>query len=145
MITITDRAYAAGVLDSDGSLGIYYANGKTTKSQITIAVQDMELLEWFQERWGGRIENNGRGQRVNKWVVGNAQERIDFLTDVLQFLHTKRDIAELVLQYLTVSPRPHTNEEYTVLTKAYNRRLSESFVPHPAKVKESSTDSQGGE
>jgi hypothetical protein len=142
MISETDKAYAAGVLDSDGSLGVYAVGNGHAKSQVVIAIQDTELLLWLQETWGGRIESNGKNQRVNKWIASTANIRKQFLLDVLPYLRTKKEVAQLVIDYIDCGRHLYSYEQYYAITKDLNSRLSKNFQTW---VKELSTDTQGGE
>ena len=132
-----DCAYAAGVLDSEGTMGVYRYGGR-----VSIGTQDNNLLQWFVDRWGGYIEHHS-GTRVNKWQM-KADERINFLRDVMPYLQTKKTIALLVLEYLMApkGEKPYTPDEYYEMTKKLNHELSDNWVPW---VKELSTDKQGGE
>jgi hypothetical protein len=137
----TDKAYAAGLLDADGSLGVYSTGTGYTKSQVVVAGQSNEMLIWLRDTWGGRIEHGGGKMRINKWIAGTTAVRITFLTDVLPYLRVKRDIAELVLDYLS-NQWNKSEDEFLEQTKDLNWKLSRDFVPW---VKELSTDKQGGE
>ncbi len=52
--SLTDDAYAAGLFDGEGYIGVVQSAG-TYRLQMTITQKDPEMLYWVQARWGGRI------------------------------------------------------------------------------------------
>lgn len=54
MINQTDIAYAAGVFDSEGTLGIYKI-GKYKQLKVQMYNTNQKLLSWFKNKFGGAV------------------------------------------------------------------------------------------
>jgi len=95
-------AYAAGVLDSDGSLGAYISKERQIlKLVITVAVLDHRMPLWFQERWGGIksrfVDNRDNNSRTLwRWQTHGIKSG-PFVRDVLPYLVIKGEQANLYL------------------------------------------------
>lgn len=75
MLTESEKlAYLAGVLDSDGCIGIY----GNFQVRIDVAVKDEPITKWIFENFGGRLyrrhnTNPGQAEKLFGWVIGDAQ------------------------------------------------------------------------
>lgn len=143
MPTPEECAYAAGVLDSDGTMGIYkHTQTGSSFTRVSIGVQDDNLLLWLQSLWGGTIAHHS-GTRVNKLTFNRQDDRRKFLVDLLPYLRTKKRVAEIILAHLNRgSYRSVAYDDLIAECKVENHRLSKEWKPW---VKELSTDKQGGE
>lgn len=102
-----DTAYAAGLFDGEGYVGIQNTNNDRTgtrhRRRVTIVMCDPEPLEFLQERYGGRVyrrSTDSRGGRVTFGWHMTAREDIDaFLQDILPFSICKREQIEEALRY----------------------------------------------
>jgi hypothetical protein len=96
-------AYAAGVLDSDGSLGAYMSGpNRLLKLVITVAVLDARLPEWLEARWGGNtsrfVDNRDNNARpLWRWQIQGRKSR-GFVSDLLPYLVIKGEQANLYLR-----------------------------------------------
>ena len=102
----TDLAYAAGIIDGEGWIGI----GKKGKARhdsycrVTIGHTSEWLTKWLQFTFGGTISISDR--KPNKWKRQyfwnlNEHETLDFLKAIYPFLRIKRPQAEIAIQFLT--------------------------------------------
>ena len=101
--TDTDKAYAAGIIDGEGHLGIHGRTGSDSYFQVHVAVgiTNRQVLEWLAERWGGAVLSKDMTKRpdgrkaVFTWtlVCGAA---VSFLEDVYPFLVVKKEQALLL-------------------------------------------------
>lgn len=93
-----DRAYAAGVLDSDGCLGLLQ-NKRLWIPSVRVTNLCLPLLYWFKERWRGSVFQNKGARGVPEWAQrGSGLIRV-FLLDVRPYLIVKATQADILLEY----------------------------------------------
>lgn len=117
MISDAEAAYAAGILDGEGSISITRNHsGRWPSPQVSIASTDRELLEWLQVRFGGSISTKQPRQPQHSlsfdWKLTDRRA-IHFLQIVKPHLVIIRKLrrCDLLLQdYLECTPR---NGRYT--------------------------------
>jgi len=109
---LANVTYIAGFLDGEGHIAIEKTMpGKGLLRivnphfgvRVTIANTDLRTLEWIHELWGGKVYVQKRqGLRpVYSWMITNRQVVTEFLATLLPHLRSKKDQAELVLEYLS--------------------------------------------
>jgi hypothetical protein len=98
MISETDRAYAAGFFDGEGTIFIEKPRAQRGYALIVaIGQRDSEPLKWLQARWGGSIKPHSASMRAYRWCcIGSSAGR--FLTDIAPYLKCKREAARLALE-----------------------------------------------
>lgn len=94
-------AYAAAVIDCEGSIGLYKSGDGVFRPIVQVANTDMRLLVWLKERFKGNLITP-RGYIIGSKVVHRwaAQSRADVtrvLSSVLPFMLLKVRQAEIVL------------------------------------------------
>jgi hypothetical protein len=117
LISDAEAAYAAGILDGEGSISITRNHsGRWPSPQVSIASTDRELLEWLQVRFGGSISTKQPRQPQHSlsfdWKLTDRRA-IHFLQIVKPHLVIIRKLrrCDLLLQdYLECTPR---NGRYT--------------------------------
>ena len=105
MATAEERAYAAGLLDGDGSIYIRGPHGKPPhKSSYSICVclgqDDIRPIFLLQRLWGGSISPGplrANGKCNSRWTL-TAVSAARFIRDILPFLISKREQAILALE-----------------------------------------------
>ena len=130
-----EAAYAAGILDGEGSIGLSRVHSSRWPSPVvSVASTDRELLEWLRARVGGTIIQKQTYQphhsRSFDWKLTDRRA-LSFLKIVRPFLVIQRKInrADLLLNdYLACTPR---NGRYTVEMAARKRALIERFSSLP--------------
>ena len=88
----TDDAYTAGLLDGDGSIGLYM-RGTYIQVQVHITLQDLETLEWVQSIYGGAIQ---KMPTINAW---HPSDRVGFLRQILPYLKIKKEQANFFILF----------------------------------------------
>ena len=105
MISDIDKAYAAGLFDGEGSIGV--SNQQRTGSRSAsyhlrckVAMCDREAAAFLHERWGGSLRlappTKASHRRSWIWVVGSKQAGA-FLEDILPFLKLERVITKAMI------------------------------------------------
>ena len=118
----TDWAYAAGVIDSDGCIGI----GKEAKTNrlypyyfrvnIRVAQTELGALVWFKETFGGNVyrQNQPTEERPKICYCWQSRKRSaiePFLNGILPYLKIKKVQAETCLNFYkhVINHRPGRN------------------------------------
>lgn len=131
----TEAAYAAGILDGEGS--IYFSRNRTSRWPspiVSVASTDRELLEWLRSRLGGSIVQKRTYQPQHAvsydWKLTDRRA-LEFLKIVRPFLVIKRKMIRcdlLLAEYLTCTPR---NGRYSSEMTARKQDLIERFSSLP--------------
>ncbi len=101
----TDLAYAAGIIDGEGWIGIGRKGGKRLDSycRVTVGNTNEWLVKWLQVTFGGTISisnrNPAKWKRQYYWNL-NEHETLDFLKVIYPYLRIKRPQAEIAIQFL---------------------------------------------
>jgi|GEM_PF-5722172 len=112
-LTPTQRAYIAGILDSDGCISISrsWARGMAYSISISVANTKVEILNWLQETTGlGEVKvfdcatQKMRWNRPNLktlyiWRLFSNNIRI-VLPQVVKYLVGKREQGEIMIKWL---------------------------------------------
>lgn len=101
MISETDRAYLAGILDGEGCIRL--ANrGKYVTPSVQVANTKYELMLWLQERYGGSIyqlKDSRDSNRKQSWSWNIAgQKALTVIRDARPYLVLKTEQADIVLE-----------------------------------------------
>ena len=94
-----DRAYAAGLLDGEGYIGIYKKDRKWHQLQISVGMYAGETIQWLADRWGGWAYPDPYTKMIPTWRITNDNAGA-FLQSVLPFLQVKYEQAEIALAFL---------------------------------------------
>lgn len=135
MISETELAYAAGIVDGEGSISLIRSRPtRFPAPQVSVCSTDRELLEWFKKRFGGTIVHKRKRQEHHldaydwKLIDRNA---LRFLAMIRPYLTIERKIAraDLLLDlYLDSTPR---NGRYNAETLKRKQELIEKFSSLP--------------
>jgi hypothetical protein len=127
IISDTDRAYLAGIIDGEGGFSITkgVSKGVTVFYQATVYVvnTDFSLINWLQDTFGGSVYDstisNIKCKDKKQWVIRkDGIERIIRL--VYPYLKIKKERAQIMLSYLN---RVWDSEEsFYIKMKELNKR-----------------------
>lgn len=128
-----DIAYAAGLIDGEGSILLVKAHSSENRTpHVTMGSTTIELVEWMRDIFGGKIVNkvsrNPKHKDAYEWKV-SYRKALDFLRLVLPYLkepEKKRKAILLLERYLDVTPR---NGKYTSAMKVERRAFEAEFYP----------------
>lgn len=134
-----DKAYAAGFFDGEGNIciAVNWHGGKAGKypvynMRIGAAQVEPEPLLWLRQRWGGSV------RRVEKpfhhhWGCFSRMAAT-FLRDVVPYLMTKRERAELALKFQASSFQPGRaahSEEHKLARGAMKAQMNRLNLHQP--------------
>lgn len=133
-----DAAYAAGLVDGEGWLGISCkqpgSKGATNPAflpNVTITMADRQPLDFLTSKWGGRIINkkphgSNKREMYYMWYL-RLNELKEFLLAIRPYLKIKGSQADLLLSYITEAPRKQwsrsTPPEVVELRQNYYNRM----------------------
>lgn len=121
--TVADWAYAAAMMDGEGSFSITHGTGKSKAgkpyplfdSKVMISNTSVELMEWLKERFGGyyfesvkhiskKAKANGQNSlRVcYRWISNTYKLQEWFVRGIFPYLVIKQRQAEVALEFLSL-------------------------------------------
>ena len=89
--------------------------------RICQSLPTSELLEDFQQLWGGSIQPYKRGRGGFEWVVTGARAA-KFVRDVAPYSRVKRDQMELALKFAEHA------EEHNIRSLAHTQGIDEAII-----------------
>lgn len=142
-------AYAAGLIDGEGHIGIQESKNKSTSYfyvEVTVGMSDKArpILEALHEEFGGTV-NHGRKESEKwaasmKWRIG-GESAIAFLQRVQPFLMLKREQATTALELgKIVATLPVVKERKTWTAKA--RKKAAALKKEMHKLNQKGPDAQ---
>ncbi len=135
MICDIEAAYAAGIVDGEGSISITRNHSSRWPSpQVSVASNDRELLEWLRIRFGGTITTKQPRKQQHAisfdWKLTDRRA-LRFLEIVKPYLVIQRKIRRcdlLLAAYLDCTPR---NGRYTEEMKLKKQALLDEYHSLP--------------
>jgi hypothetical protein len=135
MSSDVEAAYAAGILDGEGSVTLTRNHRDRWPSpQVSVASCDREVLEWLQARFGGSIvakkPRRSHHAPSHDWRLTDRRA-LAFLQRLRPHLVIERKIRRvdlLLAAYLTCTPR---NGRYSVEMAAKKKALIDRFFSSP--------------
>lgn len=147
-VPLEQRAYAAGLLDGEGCIGIggkdYYID---IRVEMGMSTKGLPVIRWMEQTFGGSVRVMKRGTEAWRdacsWRIFGA-DAVNFLRTVHPFLKLKQPQAELAiccLEHLRSLGRTWTEEKKAVAAsyKAEMHRLNQkgpaqSVPPPPGAI-----------
>jgi len=104
----TDLAYAAGIIDGEGSIQIQrsrnerYSSGHRYALTVKVSMTDIAVPIWLQGKFGGSIctykPKKGYRRPLIRWAIG-AKGTLRFLEAIYPYLVAKKNEAELAIEF----------------------------------------------
>lgn len=115
MVSERELAYAAGIVDGEGSIGIYKHSAAKNRDGsfrrfpplrvfVSVSQCDIRLPVWMKERFGGHVSSLGipkTGRRpAYQWGLHGSEAIREFLTSIQPHLLIKREQATVALEFI---------------------------------------------
>jgi len=99
--TETDHAYAAGIVDGEGTITLH-DHGKRTALTVAVFNSEPRVCVWLQERYGGSIGQNIRPDPHRIMYAWRCSSSLasKFLNNIYPYLIIKKQQADIALAYL---------------------------------------------
>jgi hypothetical protein len=112
-LSLTEKAYLAGILDGEGSIGVYKRfvgkkKGASYSLRVMVGNTDVSLIRWLQRLGGSIYEQKPKKSNWSvcyTWTVW-ANQAAAILEEVLPYMLVKREQAERALFFQ--SRKSHT-------------------------------------
>lgn len=112
----TDLSYIAGIMDSDGYIGIVKQSEIRRKKNVTrcfrpvvtVTQAQSQAIAFLKETFGGHCgiskqSKNSHGWReLYRWNICNRKDVKAFLEAILPYLRIKKEQAEMVIEYCNI-------------------------------------------
>lgn len=119
-LSSTDLAYAAGIIDGEGYIGIVLREAGKDKrpgrenstasfrTVVNVGMADIQVVNWMKETFGGKVYSYDYGKKgVHHWkLTGN--EAAEFCSLIAPYLKLKRNQAELLMAFRADTRINHT-------------------------------------
>lgn len=127
-----DLAYAAGIIDGEGSIKIFkikadYLKRKTDRYQLQVQVDmvDPKAVTWLQQMFGGKLYDHKRKPETNwrdskRWYIV-TQQAGKFLEKILPYMKVKSIHARLAIDFLKLPPKHPDKHLFWERNKELNR------------------------
>ncbi len=132
MVSETDKAYLAGLLDGEGSIGINNFGGKRVPGlRVTVTNTHLAVLKELQAIWGGALTS--RRIRVKGWkassdLLWGAVTAAEILRAVQPYLRIKQSQCKLALQFQkTVNDSSHRTRKLAEGVAEYRQELRQKM------------------
>lgn len=116
----TDLAYAAGIIDGEGTILITHYKERPNRQAgyrvvVEVGMCDSAVPMWLYAKFGGRLKDyerpNIKHRRVYRW--NNADSKaVEFLRLILPYLKTKKAQAEIAIEYQEIKLLNRTKYTY---------------------------------
>ena len=110
MLSEVEKAYLAGIVDGEGSIGLWrHRKNQTHSPNVSVANNDLQLLKWIQSRVGGTIVSKKKRMAHHgdsyTWAI-KQNRALNFLNEIKKYLIVKQEQAELITnEYKLVTHR----------------------------------------
>jgi hypothetical protein len=109
-----DLIYAAGFIDGEGCI----TTCGSSAFRITISGTDRDVLDWFQDTFGGSVNDQHLPANVNhsmawKWIMARKKELNVFLKAIVPYLKIKDTQVNVVIGFLDKYPNCKTGRRRT--------------------------------
>lgn len=102
-----DYAYLAGMVDGDGTIGIFLnkspsriSGGRTMSCglQLMVIQKDGKVIDWLKGKWGGTIWKRKTGNICYHWIIQN-RKAYELIKRMKPFLKVKERQAEIAMSF----------------------------------------------
>lgn len=113
-LTSLELGYVAGILDGEGTIGIYrdrqWRGTTYWNARLSVTSTDYRLIAWLKERLGGYIDvhhqmRTDSRKPYSRWTLRKIADVTGLLLLVEPYLIIKRDHAQLALAFLRTKER----------------------------------------
>ncbi|MBI2037237.1 MAG: hypothetical protein HYT14_02660 [Candidatus Liptonbacteria bacterium] len=154
MMTETDKAYLAGLIDGEGYITIWHRSGKWSGHQVMMKITNtkIDVLSQIADDFGGhkQIERNRARSKPSIDIHWSARKAVVLLRMVQPYLRIKAEQCRLALEFSEMVRLPNAKaraitpeeweqrEKLRIAIQNLNRRWGAkepAYIPSPAILK----------
>lgn len=112
-------AYMAGLIDTDGTLGIYYRGLSGYQATLEFYNDSEVLMKWIVNTFGGTYNTKSDPRRSTigyRWKPQSTPHLINFLDTVIPYLVLKKEEAKIIRQFLDLKGECPDTRKYLMNT-----------------------------
>lgn len=129
MLTETDKAYLAGIIDGEGTITVSKGKYDNRVMAVAVVMCDKEAVDMLYAEFGGCLfyveKSNPKWNNSWRWAVKSQKAKV-FLESVLPYLRVKRRQAEAAIEL--ASSFTHIGGRATVEQRENQKRLHDRIV-----------------
>lgn len=123
-LTEVEKAYLAGIVDGEGSMGYYFHKAKNRyEATLSIVNTESSIMTWIKDRidYGNFVsarKQDASGRRkhvVHVWRINNKTRVKDFLEAITPYLVTKQEQANVLLNLWATEGKDYVEQTPEVL------------------------------
>jgi len=105
-LTPHEVGYIAGIIDADGTMGMYKEKGKSWWHRIVaVSCADKKLVDWLHEKIPSNLYTRMPPSKISKkiqytWSIARMESMRLFLEKIVDFLITKESQALIMIKNL---------------------------------------------
>jgi len=132
-IKIQDKAYLAGVIDSDGCISIQkYSNCASYRVIITVIQKDIKIIEYLYSIFEGSVNVVSRKRKNTRdfylrWVVTD-KKAMELLKSIFSYLILKKQQAELAINLYSYKTRTYRSQRKGGYTEESKLKQKSFFI-----------------
>jgi len=109
MLSETDKAYLAGMVDGEGTITLSYYRPKALGISLSIYNTNIGVMKDLQELWGGHLTiSPARGRSKSGGRLGFGQNQaVVILKEIQPFLRMKKEQCRVALQFADTVSKHH--------------------------------------
>lgn len=118
---VEDLAYLAGIIDGEGTIGIYYHKGRNSyRVKIYVVNTYKPLIDWLGSVFGGFVykRNHTKWKTRYEWHLG--ENAMELLKSLIPYLKIKKDQAILALGFRENFKRKEDRQGYYLKMRQLN-------------------------
>lgn len=129
-----DFAYAAGIIDGEGCIGIYkHRDIPSVATVVAVSMTDRNVVEWLKKMFGGAVyikKGDSKRDIAYTWRLGDRKDIAELMYKLHPYLKVKRVHAVIMKEFCERFPKRRSDpalciqefEKYCAVMKSLNGR-----------------------
>jgi len=120
---IEDLAYLAGIIDGEGTIGIYYHKGRNSyRVKIYVVNTYKPLIDWLGSVFGGFVYQRTHKTWKTKYEWHLGEDAMDLLKSLIPYLKIKKEQALTAIEFREKFKQKELRQEFYLKMKQLNSR-----------------------
>jgi hypothetical protein len=120
---IEDLAYLAGIIDGEGTIGLYWHKARDSyRVKIYVVNTCKNLIDWLGSVFGGYVYERKHNQWKTRYEWHLGEDSMDLLESLIPYLKVKKGQANVILEFRKKFKDKEKRPEYYLRMKELNKR-----------------------